>query len=782
MSQEIIISEDGVEQLPIRKFTEEAYLNYSMYVIMDRALPNIGDGLKPVQRRIIYAMSDLGLHAAAKYKKSARTVGDVLGKFHPHGDAACYEAMVLMAQPFSYRYPLVDGQGNWGAPDDPKSFAAMRYTEARLSKFSEVLLRELGQGTADWVANFDGTLQEPKVLPSRLPHILLNGVTGIAVGMATDIPPHNLRELADACALLLDKGQADLDEVMACVQGPDFPTEAEIITPKRDLVKIYETGKGSIKMRAVYQMDGADIVISALPHQASGAKITEQIASQMQAKKLPMVTDLRDESDHENPTRLVLTPRSNRIDVEQLMQHLFATTDLEKSYRVNLNMIGLDGRPQVKGLTAILNEWLTFRKNTVTRRLQYRLQKVLARLHILEGLMIAFLNIDEVIAIIRNEDKPKTALMSRFGLSDIQAEAILELKLRHLAKLEEVKIRSEQDELESERKQLALILGSSKRLKTLVKKEILEDAKVYGDSRRSPIVQRNDARALSDKQLMPSEAVTVVLSEKGWARCAKGHDVDVEGLNYKSGDSYLDSAKGRSNQQVVFVDSSGRSYCCDAHSLPSARSQGEPLTGRFGIVAGEQFLHTVMGADEQSYLIASDAGYGFIGKFVDMVSKNKAGKAYLTLPRGARVLPPQPISNLETELCLAISNEGRMLLFSLCNLPALSKGKGNKIINVPSGRVQTREEYVKLLVVIPEGASIKIIAGKRPMTLTPKDLDYYRGERGRRGSKLPRGLQRVDRVELELNRQLPAAAKDVAVPQPDSTNTGSVERDLDDTE
>ncbi|MCY7295322.1 DNA topoisomerase IV subunit A [Alteromonas sp. a30] len=751
MSQDITISADGVEQLPIRKFTEDAYLNYSMYVIMDRALPNIGDGLKPVQRRIIYAMSDLGLSATAKYKKSARTVGDVLGKFHPHGDSACYEAMVLMAQPFSYRYPLVDGQGNWGAPDDPKSFAAMRYTEARLSKFSEILLQELGQGTVDWVPNFDGTLQEPKVLPSRLPHILLNGVTGIAVGMATDIPPHNVRELANACAHLLDNSKAELSDILEYVQGPDFPTEAEIITPKKDIQKMYETGKGSIKMRAVYHTDAGDVVITALPHQASGGKILEQIAAQMQAKKLPMVSDLRDESDHENPTRLVITPRSNRIDVEQLMQHLFATTDLEKNYRVNLNMIGLDGRPQVKDLKTILKEWLVFRTGTVTRRLQYRLDKVLARLHILEGLLIAFLNIDEVIAIIRSEDKPKPVLMERFGLSDKQAEAILELKLRHLAKLEEMKIRGEQEELEEERKKLEQLLGSERRLKTLIKKEILEDAKIYGDDRRSPLVKRGEAKALSEKQLVPSEAVTVVLSEKGWARCAKGHDVDVEGLSYKAGDKYQSAAKGRSNQQVVFLDSSGRTFACDAHSLPSARSQGEPLTGRFNIVAGEQFDHAIMAEDEQSYLIASDAGYGFIGRFNDMVSKNKAGKAYLSLPRGAKVIKPEPVKRLDTDLCLAISNEGRMLMFPLRDLPVLGKGKGNKIINVPSGRVQTREEYVKILAVVPEGASVKLTAGKRSMTLAPKDLEYYRGERGRRGSKLPRGLQRIDVIEIDAS-------------------------------
>jgi topoisomerase-4 subunit A len=755
MSQETIINKDGIEQLTMRRFTEESYLNYSMYVIMDRALPHIGDGLKPVQRRIVYAMSELGLNNGAKYKKSARTVGDVLGKFHPHGDSACYEAMVLMAQPFSYRYPLVDGQGNWGAPDDPKSFAAMRYTESRLSKFSEVLLTELGQGTVDWQPNFDGTLDEPKVLPARLPHILLNGITGIAVGMATDIPPHNVREVASACAHLLDNSKAELHELLEFVKGPDYPTDAEIITAKADIIKIYETGRGSIRMRAVYSEDSGDIIITALPHQASGGKILEQIAAQMQAKKLPMVSDLRDESDHENPTRLLITPRSNRVDVEQLMQHLFATTDLEKSYRVNINMIGLDGRPQVKDLRMILTEWLSFRKDTVIRRLQFRLNKVLARLHILEALMIAFLNIDEVIRIIRYEEKPKQQLMSQFNLSDIQAEAILDLKLRHLAKLEEVKIQAEQEELAKERDALKLLLGSDKRLKTLIKKEILEAAELYGDDRRSPIVARGESKALTEKELIPSEAVTVVLSEKGWARCAKGHDVDVEGLSYKAGDSYQVSAKGRSNQQVVFFDSSGRAFSCDAHGLPSARSQGEPLTGRFNIVSGEHVEHMVMGNDEQQYLMASDAGYGFVGKFSDMVSKNKAGKAYLSLSTAAKIIGPQPVYDLKTDWCLAISNEGRMLMFPLRDLPSLGKGKGNKLLSIPSAKVASREEYVSVLAVVPQGANVKILAGKRGMTLTAADLAHYQGERGRRGNKLPRGLQRVDGVEVEKTGTAP---------------------------
>ncbi|BEU01940.1 DNA topoisomerase 4 subunit A [Agarivorans sp. OAG1] len=749
MSDANELSLEGVERLSMSNFTEQAYLNYSMYVIMDRALPHIGDGLKPVQRRIIYAMSELGLSANAKYKKSARTVGDVLGKYHPHGDSACYEAMVLMAQPFSYRHPLVDGQGNWGAPDDPKSFAAMRYTEAKLSKFSEVLLSELGQGTCDWIPNFDGTMNEPKTLPARLPHILLNGVTGIAVGMATDIPPHNVKEVANACVHLLDNPKAQLEDLLEHVQAPDYPTEAEIITPAKDIRKIYETGRGSVKMRAVFHTEDGEVVITALPHQVSGAKVLEQVAAQMQAKKLPMVVDLRDESDHENPTRIVVVPRSNRVDVDQLMNHLFASTDLERNYRVNLNMLGLDNRPQVKGLVQILSEWLRYRRDVVRRRLQYRLDKVLARLHILDGLLIAFLNIDEVIEIIRTEDEPKAALMERFGLSNKQAEAILEIKLRQLAKLEEIKIRGEQAELAEERDKLEKLLGSERRMSTLLKKELIADAETYGDERRSPLVERSEAKALSEKELMPNEAITVVLSEKGWARAAKGHDVDAQGLSYKAGDSFLGSASGRSNQQAVFFDTAGRSYALDSHTLPSARSQGEPLTGRFNPAPGEMFSHVVMADDEQRYLIASDAGYGFIGKYADMLSKNKNGKAYLNLPAGSKVLAPIEVRSYDTDSCLAISNEGRMLVFPLTSLPELAKGKGNKLISIPTARVKNREEYVTLLQVVPADASVTLFAGKRKLTLKPSDLDHYRGERGRRGNKLPRGLQRVDGIEIE---------------------------------
>jgi topoisomerase IV subunit A len=748
-----VISYDGTEQLPLRRFTEEAYLNYSMYVIMDRALPHIADGLKPVQRRIVYAMSELGLSHLAKFKKSARTVGDVLGKFHPHGDSACYEAMVLMAQPFSYRYPLVDGQGNWGAPDDPKSFAAMRYTEAKLSRFSEVLLSELGAGTTDWLPNFDGTLEEPRVLPARLPHILLNGITGIAVGMATDIPPHNAREVAHACAALLDNPQASVSDLMQYVKGPDYPTDAEIISPAHDLAALYETGRGSVKMRAIYQQEDGDIVITALPHQTSGSKVLEQIAAQMQAKKLPMVSDLRDESDHENPTRIVIVPRSNRIDVEQLMQHLFATTDLEKSYRVNINILGLDNRPRVKNLLEILSEWLVFRRDTVRRRLQHRLNKVLDRLHVLEGLLIAFLNIDEVIRIIRTYDEPKPELMAHFGITERQAEAILELKLRHLAKLEEMKIRGEQDELAKERDKLAAILGSEKKLTKLIRDELLADAEKYGDERRSPIVQREEAKALSEKELLPSEAVTVVLSEKGWVRCAKGHDIDGNALSYKAGDAFKALASGRSNQQAVFIDSSGRSFATEAHELPSARGQGEPLSGRFALVAGESFDHVLLGDEKQALLLASDAGYGFVAEYSDLLSRNKAGKAVLSLPVGAKVMPPLVVKQPQTDLVLCISNEGRMLVFPVADLPKLSKGKGNKLMSIPSARAASREEYVCQLAIVPAQGSVTLVAGKRKLGLKADDLAHYHGERGRRGNKLPRGLQRIDEVLVNITAE-----------------------------
>ncbi|MCG8042439.1 MAG: DNA topoisomerase IV subunit A, partial [Candidatus Thiodiazotropha endolucinida] len=663
MTDDIDHSLEGIERVPLNEFTEKAYLNYSMYVILDRALPNIGDGLKPVQRRIVYAMSELGLSAGAKFKKSARTVGDVLGKFHPHGDSACYEAMVLMAQNFSYRYPLVDGQGNWGSPDDPKSFAAMRYTESKLTVYAQTLLSELGQGTAEWMPNFDGTLKEPKILPARLPNVLLNGSSGIAVGMATDIPPHNLREVANACIHLLESPKATLEDLMTHIPGPDYPTEAEIVTPAAELAKVYATGHGSIRMRARFDRENGDIIITALPHQVSGAKILEQIAAQMQAKKLPMVEDLRDESDHENPTRLVIVPRSNRVDVARLMSHLFASTDLERSYRVNLNLIGIDGRPAVKDLRTLLVEWLSFRTETVRRRLQYRLNEVLDRLHILEGYLIAYLNIDEVIAIIRYEDDPKAELIKRFSLSDIQAEAILNLRLRNLAKLEEMKIKGEQEELEKERKSLEKLLGSKQRMRTLIRKELQADAEKYGDERRSPIVEREAAEALDETDLTPSEAVTVVLSEMGWARTAKGHEIDPTGLNYRAGDGFLAATRLRSNQQAVFLDSNGRSYSLPAHTLPSARSQGEPLTGRLSPATGATFRAVIGGDSQQEYLLASDAGYGFRVGLADMLAKNKSGKALLSLPKGSQVLMPELIADVESDRVVTITNEGRMLVF-----------------------------------------------------------------------------------------------------------------------
>ena len=743
------INYEGIEQMPLRTFTEKAYLNYSMYVIMDRALPFIGDGLKPVQRRIVYAMSELGLNAAAKFKKSARTVGDVLGKFHPHGDSACYEAMVLMAQPFSYRYPLVDGQGNWGAPDDPKSFAAMRYTESRLSKISEILLTELGQGTVDFQPNFDGTLEEPQYLPARLPHILLNGTTGIAVGMATDIPPHNINEVADAAVLLLDNPKAGLDDVLNIIQGPDFPTEAEIISPKDDIRKMYETGRGSIKMRATWHKEDGEIIISALPHQSSPSKIIAQIAEQMTAKKLPMVEDIRDEADYENPVRIVLVPRSNRVDTDALMAHLFATTDLEKSYRVNMNMIGLDHKPAVKGLLQVLTEWLTFRRTTVTRRLQHRLDKVLARLRILDGLMIAFLNIDEVIEIIRTEDEPKQVLMARFNLSDEQAEAILNLRLRHLAKLEEHQLQAEKDKLEEERSNLELILGSERRLNTLIKKEIQEDAKKYASPRMSQLVEREEAKAISESEMTPAEPVTVILSEMGWVRCAKGHDIDPAGLSYKAGDKYLAHACGKSNQPVIFIDSTGRSYALDPLSLPSARSQGEPLTGKLTLPAGATIEQVIMEPEKQELLMASDAGYGFICKFEDLIARNKAGKALISLPENAKVLKPETLSE-SASLLVSLTSAGRMLIFPVRDLPALSKGKGNKIISIPAANAKARSELLVKLFLISEQASLEFHSGKRKITLKPEDLQKFRAERGRKGSQLPRGLHsNVDIVVIE---------------------------------
>ncbi|MGO4262321.1 DNA topoisomerase IV subunit A [Lysobacter sp. TAB13] len=737
----------GFEQIPLREYAERAYLDYSMYVVLDRALPFIGDGLKPVQRRIIYAMSELGLNAASKPKKSARTVGDVIGKYHPHGDSACYEAMVLMAQPFSYRYPLVEGQGNFGSSDDPKSFAAMRYTESKLTPIAEVLLGELAHGTVDWTPNFDGTLEEPTWMPARLPHLLLNGTTGIAVGMATDVPPHNLNEIVSACVRLLDDPDATTRDLCEHVLGPDYPTPAEIITSRADLLQMYETGLGSVRARAIFEKDGANIVVTALPYQASPGKVIEQIATQMRAKKLPWLEDIRDESDHANPTRIVLVPRSNRVDVEQLMGHLFATTDMEKSFRVNINIIGLDGRPQVKGLKALLSEWLTFRTDTVTRRLTHRLDKVERRLHLLEGLLVAFLNLDEVIRIIRTEDEPRAVLMQRFGLSEEQTDYIMETRLRQLARLEEMKIRGEQDELQKEREQLIALLGSKAKLKKLIKDELIADAKKFGDARRSPLVSRSAAQALSETELVASEPMTVVISEKGWVRAAKGHDIDAATLSYRDGDGVLGAARGRSTQQVAFLDSTGRSYSALIHSLPSARGNGEPLTGRFAPVAGASFQALAAGDNDQRFVLASSHGYGFVTRFENLTGRNKAGKAMLSLTPNAKVLQPAQVGDVELDRVVAVTNVGHLLAFPVSELPELDKGKGNKIIDIPKAKLGT-ERVVAVAVVAP-GATLSIKSGSRTMSLSFKELEPYLGARATRGGLLPRGWQKVEGLAVE---------------------------------
>ncbi|WHL17825.1 DNA topoisomerase IV subunit A [Stenotrophomonas acidaminiphila] len=737
----------GFEQQPLREYAERAYLDYSMYVVLDRALPFIGDGLKPVQRRIIYSMSELGLNAASKPKKSARTVGDVIGKYHPHGDSACYEALVLMAQSFSYRYPLIDGQGNFGSSDDPKSFAAMRYTESKLTPIAEVLLGELGQGTTDWSPNFDGTLEEPSWLPARLPHLLLNGTTGIAVGMATDVPPHNLNEIVSALVRLIDDPDASVADLCEHVKGPDYPTTAEIITPASDLRQLYETGNGSVRARATFQKEASNIVITALPHQVSPSKVIEQIAQQMRAKKLPWLEDIRDESDHANPVRLVLIPRSSRVDAEQLMGHLFATTDLEKSYRVNLNVIGLDGRPQVKNLRQLLGEWLRFRQDTVTRRLNHRLQKVERRLHLLEGLLVAFLNLDEVIRIIRTEDEPKPALIARFGLSEDQAEYILETKLKQLARLEEMKIRGEQDELAAEREKILSILGSAARLRKLVKDELLADAKKFGDARRSPLVQRDAAQAIDETELVASEPVTVVLSEKGWVRAAKGHDVDAAGLSYREGDSLLAAVRGRSTQQVAFLDSEGRAYSTPAHTLPSARGNGEPLTGRFSPAAGSSFVTLASGDNDTRFVLASSHGYGFVTRFENLTGRNKAGKAMLNLSPGAAVLQPMVVANPQADRIVAVTSAGNMLAIPATELPELDKGKGNKIIEIPKAKLAT--ERVVAVVAVSPGATLQVRSGQRTMNLSFKELDAYLGARASRGHLLPRGWQKVEGLDVQ---------------------------------
>lgn len=735
------LAHHATENRSVAEFTEQAYLNYAMYVIMDRALPHISDGLKPVQRRIVYAMSELGLKHSGKPKKSARTVGDVLGKYHPHGDSACYEAMVLMAQPFSYRYPFIEGQGNWGSPDDPKSFAAMRYTEAKLSQFSELLLSELGQGTCDWQDNFDGSLKEPINLPARVPNILLNGTTGIAVGMATDIPPHNLREVVKGTIALIRNPNLSDEKVAEYIPGPDLPTQAEIITPPDELLKIQTTGRGSYRMRAVYTVEKNEIVISDLPYQVSGSKVVTQIADQMLAKKLPLVSDIRDESDHQNPTRLVIVLRSNRVDAEQVMSHLFATTDLESSYRVNLNMIGADGRPQVKSIRKILLEWIEIRKATVTRRLQYHLNKIEKRLHILAGLLIAYLDIDTVIQIIRESDQPKQALMEKLQIDEIQAEAILELKLRQLAKLEEMQIRQEQDELSAKAAIIREQLANPESLKNLVINELKEDAKKFGDERRSAIVQRAEAVQIKEQDLMPAEAVTVVLSEAGWIRAAKGAEVDAENLNYRAGDQYLSHAVGKSNQRVYVIDQTGRSYALPINSLPSARGLGEPLSSKLSPANGVAFTQVLIAEDQQELLAASSAGYGFKTQANALDTNAKAGKAFLSIPDQAQALPLIPIQQ-KSHVAL-LSSSGRVLIVDLQELPVLNKGKGNKLIQLQDNEIVVDMQLLNLSDVI------QVVAGQQQLKLKGDDLQKYLGKRAAKGQLLPRGYQKANKLIVQ---------------------------------
>ena len=748
MSEQKMTSYEGIEQLSLDAFVRPSYLNYAMYVIMDRALPFIGDGFKPVQRRIIYAMSELGLRSTTKHKKSARTVGDVLGKYHPHGDTACYEAMVLMAQDFSYRYPLIDGQGNWGSNASPKEFAAMRYTEARLSAYADIFLSEISMGTVDWAPNFDGTLSEPRMLSARLPNVILNGATGIAVGMATDIPPHNLNEIINACIHLIDKPKSTIDDICQIIKGPDFPTGAEIITSKEEITNIYRSGQGMIRMRATYECENGDIIITSLPYRVSPAKVIEQVALQMREKKLPMVSDIRDLSDQDEPTRLMIMPRSSRVDKEALISHLFATTELEKSHKVNMTVIGQNRKPQTLGLLEIITQWLQFREQTVIRRLEFRLNKIKERLHILDGLLIAYLNLDEVIRIIRENDEPKPILMQTFRLSDLQAEAILQIRLRQLAKLEEIKIKNERQGLVKEKNWIEKTLASKQRLKTLMKNELREDAKKYGDERRTLIVEREEARAIKAVELTAAEPVTVVLSTGGWVRAAKGHEVDPISLNYKAGDGFLSAARGKTTHPAIFIDTKGRSYSLPAHTLASARGHGEPLTGKLTPSNGARFLSVVMGSPDQKVLLASDAGYGFITNIANMVTKNTKGKAMLTVPRDCEPLPPVYVNNYETAYLAAITTEGRMLVIPVKVLPELPRGKGNKIIHIPPARVKKREEYVKLLEIIPEGATIKIHAGKQSVRFTPANISSFVGERGRRGKKLPRGYRKADRIEI----------------------------------
>lgn len=739
----------AAEQVPLVEFAERAYLDYSMYVVLDRALPALGDGLKPVQRRIVYAMSELGLDAGAKPKKSARTIGDVIGKYHPHGDAACYEAMVLMAQPFGYRYPLIDGQGNWGAIDNPKSFAAMRYTEARLSAYARTLTRELDQGTADWRANFDGTLEEPVRLPARLPNLLLNGTSGIAVGMSTDIPPHNLREVAAACIRLLDSPKATLAELMKDVRGPDFPGGGEIAGDREDVREIYEQGAGMLRIRASYVVEQGEIVVTSLPYQVPATRVLEQIAAQVRDKRLPLIEDLRDESDQEHPVRLVIVPRGAKVDRERLMSHLFATTDLEYSRRVNFNVIGNDGKPQVKNFRTLLEEWLAFRKETVKRRLAWRLGKIARRLEELEGLMVVYLNVDEVIRIIRNEDDPRAELTRRFELSEVQVRAILEIRLRQLAKLEEIRIREEQKALAGEKKDLEACLKSAQRLKTLIKKEIKADADACGDDRRTRLAAREAAEALKHEQLTPPERLSVILSEMGWVRTVRGHEVDAAELEYRTKDAFLSMSRSDNRRDAVFLDGRGRCYSLPARKLPSPRSRGEPLSSYFSLPGAVNFVAVMTGESDDLYLLVSDRGYALLVRLGDVTAQTRAGKQVLSVPEGANAVAASPAGGVKTGCAVAVGSGGYMLAVNLGEIPVLSKGRGNKLIGIPKDRLDRGEERVTAAACVQPGQTLLVRAGRRVKRVAFDALDHYRGKRGQRGRKLPQGWRGVSRLEVE---------------------------------
>ena len=738
-----------VESISLKKYAEESYLNYAMYVILDRALPNIGDGLKPVQRRILYAMSELGLDAGSKYKKSARTVGDVIGKFHPHGDSAAYEAMVLMAQNFSFKYPFVDGQGNWGSQDDPKSFAAMRYTESKLTKFANLLIDELKSGTVDWQPNFDGSLLEPVIFPAKLPSILLNGTSGIAVGMATDIPSHNINEIIDATVFLLDNPRSELGDLLEIIKGPDFSNNASIIASEEELLEIYSTGRGGFKIQAQWAQEKNDIIINALPYQASGSKILEQIADQMLKKKIPMVVDLADEGDHEEPVRLVITLKSNRVNAEDVMNHLFASTDLQKNYRANMNLISLAGGPRVFDLLSLLKEWITFRKNTVIRRLEHRLDQVNDRLHILEGLLAVYLNIDEVIKIIRESDEPKKEIIREFKLTDIQANAILDIKLRQLAKLEQIKLEDERSKLSDEQKEIETILSSKARLKTLIKKELLEIKENFGEERKSPIKSASNAKVFSEEETLVTEPITVVLSEAGWIRSGKGHEIDPSSLSYRGEDKLQDYARGKSNQTAVFIDSSGKVFSIPSHSLPSARGMGEPISGRVNAESGVNFISALIGEPDDKFIFTNTAGYGYISEFSNTISNKKTGKAFMRIPEGASLIKSQKLRE-DHKYIAAVSSIGKLLIFRLDELPILPKGKGNKIINIPTAKFKSKEEKMLDIQLLAEDSNLVVHYGTKTRSLPFKDWQHYISSRAKRGNILAGHLKRVESISEEV--------------------------------